>query len=205
MKSDKIKIKNSIFSMHLGVFYFYFSRRFAHIQSIEPPQKMEFHEVIAIFGIILAVCFGIMVLSFLLFLLGFTPAGVVAKSCAAGWQSSIGNVVKGSMFAIMQSIAALGYLANCAVLAKIVAIGTIAALIYYLFYYHGGAWPLHGNWTETIQNYSTVFLANVSEDIKNLQINLTSISHKVEEELEPHFGAIPQNVTSLWNKLFHDN
>jgi hypothetical protein len=37
---------------------------------------------------------------------GFGGAGVVAKSWAASWHSSIGNVAKDSMFAILQSYGA---------------------------------------------------------------------------------------------------
>lgn len=35
---------------------------------------------------------------------GFGSGGVVAGSSAAGWQSSIGSVVKGSLFALLQSL-----------------------------------------------------------------------------------------------------
>ena len=38
--------------------------------------------------------------------IGFSPAGVVAGSPAAAWQSSIGNVAPGSRFALLQSIGA---------------------------------------------------------------------------------------------------
>ena len=40
--------------------------------------------------------------------IGFSPAGVVAGSPAAAWQSSIGNVAPGSLFALLQSIGASG-------------------------------------------------------------------------------------------------
>ncbi|KAH8148022.1 uncharacterized protein LAJ45_07786 [Morchella importuna] len=40
--------------------------------------------------------------------LGFGPAGPVAGSIAAAWQSSIGNVVSGSFFALLQSMAMSG-------------------------------------------------------------------------------------------------
>ena len=39
---------------------------------------------------------------------GFGPGGVVAGSLAAAWQSSIGNVAPGSLFALLQSIGASG-------------------------------------------------------------------------------------------------
>lgn len=171
---------------------------------------MGFYEVISIFGTILAVCFGIMVVSAVLGALGFQPAGVLAGSCAAAWQSSIGYVVKGSIFAIMQSIGALGYLANCAVFAGIVFIGTIAALIYYLFFYGDGvAWSWIGNSTGTFWNDSTAFFGNFSDNIQNsLQINLTSISEKVtnftekvEEELQPHLSSLKEKFHGIVNSF----
>eukprot|EP01023_Acetabularia_acetabulum_P007575 TRINITY_DN1330_c0_g1_i4.p2 TRINITY_DN1330_c0_g1~~TRINITY_DN1330_c0_g1_i4.p2 ORF type:complete len:187 (-),score=23.56 TRINITY_DN1330_c0_g1_i4:482-1042(-) len=42
--------------------------------------------------------------------IGFSGAGVVAGSLAAGWQASIGNVVAGSTFASLQSAGATGLL-----------------------------------------------------------------------------------------------
>ena len=41
-------------------------------------------------------------------MVGFTATGVAAGSIAAAWQSSIGNVAAGSLFAWMQSTAASG-------------------------------------------------------------------------------------------------
>jgi hypothetical protein len=41
-------------------------------------------------------------------MIGFTATGVAANSLAAAWQSSIGNVAAGSLFAWMQSTAAAG-------------------------------------------------------------------------------------------------
>ena len=43
---------------------------------------------------------------FILLLLGFAPAGVVFGSFAAWWQSMIGNVAAGSLFALLQSAGA---------------------------------------------------------------------------------------------------
>lgn len=42
-------------------------------------------------------------------MLGFTASGVMAGSLAAAWQSSIGNVTAGSMFAILQSLGTAVY------------------------------------------------------------------------------------------------
>merc|ERR1712087_831734 len=44
--------------------------------------------------------------------LGFTADGVEAESLAALWQSTIGNVEKGSVFARLQSAGARGLLAS---------------------------------------------------------------------------------------------
>lgn len=44
----------------------------------------------------------------LLPLLGFTAGGIAAGSAAAGWQSSIGAVAAGSLFAVLQSLGATG-------------------------------------------------------------------------------------------------
>ena len=45
---------------------------------------------------------------------GFAPAGIAAGSLAALWQSSIGNVVAGSLFATLQSAGATGAIATTA-------------------------------------------------------------------------------------------
>lgn len=42
-----------------------------------------------------------------LHVLGFTAAGIAAASFAAGWQAILGNVMAGSIFAVVQSFAAL--------------------------------------------------------------------------------------------------
>ncbi|KAG0643915.1 hypothetical protein HOY80DRAFT_1013844 [Tuber brumale] len=61
---------------------------------------------------LLALNIGLTVVGFaippLLGVLGFTRAGVGAGSIAAGWQSGIGLVPKGSLFSICQSIGATG-------------------------------------------------------------------------------------------------
>lgn len=55
---------------------------------------------------------------------GFTGAGVAAGSAAAVWHSTIGNVVAGSAFSILQSAGAAGV----AVTTKVI-IGGAAALL----------------------------------------------------------------------------
>lgn len=42
-------------------------------------------------------------------MIGFTAGGVAAGSCAAFWQSVIGSVSAGSLFALLQSIGAAGF------------------------------------------------------------------------------------------------
>ena len=44
-----------------------------------------------------------------IYIWGFRPIGIAAGSCAACCQSAIGNVVKGSCFAIMTCLAMRGY------------------------------------------------------------------------------------------------
>ena len=40
--------------------------------------------------------------------LGFTTGGIAAASFASAWQSSLGNVATGSLFASLQSLGATG-------------------------------------------------------------------------------------------------
>lgn len=169
---------------------------------------MGFYDVIYVFGIILAVCFGIMVVSGVLGCLGFGPAGIVALSCASAWQSTIGNVAKISLFAILQSIAALGYLANVFVLATVVAGATVVALIYYVFYYDGNQSSLINNSTIAIWNNVTKFSYNVTNNIKtDLEPHLKLISEKVSNftenikyDVKPQLNSISHFFTSIWNE-----
>lgn len=57
---------------------------------------MEFNAIVTGAGIVLLVCFGSILLCAILGALGFREAGVLAGSCAAGWQSIIGNVARGT-------------------------------------------------------------------------------------------------------------
>ncbi|CAE7778867.1 unnamed protein product [Symbiodinium sp. CCMP2456] len=59
--------------------------------------------------------------------LGFAAEGVTADSLAAKWQSSIGNVEKGSLFAILQSIAMAGISSESYVLVLATTDGTCAS------------------------------------------------------------------------------
>lgn len=62
--------------------------------------------------------------------IGFTKMGIAAKSAAAAWHSSIGNVAAGSLFAQLQSLGATGGLAVLGPVgmgAAVIAGGAIAA------------------------------------------------------------------------------
>ncbi len=54
-------------------------------------------------------------------LLGFGTAGIVAGSLAAGFQSSMGTVAAGSVFAVTQSLAAQGIFTYTAIVGGAVA------------------------------------------------------------------------------------
>ena len=58
--------------------------------------------------IILVISVLILLTGLFCFILGFRVIGVAAYSCAACWQSSIGNVVRGSCFAIITSLGMKG-------------------------------------------------------------------------------------------------
>ena len=60
-------------------------------------------------------------------MLGFGGGGVAAKSMAASWQSAIGNVEEGSLFALLQSIS-MGGLAGSAFVLSSTAVGFSGAL-----------------------------------------------------------------------------
>ena len=59
-----------------------------------------------IIGILIGIIFLVIGISCCIF--GFRPVGIAANSCAACCQSSIGNVVKGSCFAIMTCLGMKG-------------------------------------------------------------------------------------------------
>ena len=66
-------------------------------------------------------------------MLGFTAVGVEAASVAAAWQSSIGNVAAGSLFAWLQASAATGSLRSATVIAAAAVAASVGMLrsIYY--------------------------------------------------------------------------
>ena len=56
---------------------------------------------------------------------GFTSAGIAAGSVAAGLQASIGNVVAGTTFAVLQSVAATGVVSAIAPYAAGLGVATL--------------------------------------------------------------------------------
>ena len=83
-------------------------------------------EVIAIIAIIIGCIILLLGLSCWIF--GFRTVGVAAESCAAYYQSTIGNVVKGSCFDLMTSLGMKG----CFVL--LIIIGMIILIIVGAYY-----------------------------------------------------------------------
>ncbi len=83
-------------------------------------------EMIVILGIILGSLLVLMGLTCCI--LGFRPVGVAGGSCAACCQSIIGNVVKGSCFAIMTCLAMRG----CFIALIIVGLLTLIGIGIYL-------------------------------------------------------------------------
>lgn len=57
--------------------------------------------------VVLLIVAAVLCLPFILQLLGFAATGIVAGSIAAFCQALIGNVVAGSIFAVIQSFAAI--------------------------------------------------------------------------------------------------
>lgn len=65
----------------------------------------------------------------LLPVLGFTTGGIAAGSAAAAWQSSVGAVAAGSLFAVLQSLGAtgIGILLFGGIGASLGALGSVAS------------------------------------------------------------------------------
>lgn len=63
---------------------------------------------------------------------GFTSAGVAAGSVAAGLQAGVGNVVGGSLFAVLQSIGATGAIVGA--LPAAAGVGAVAGLLVLLLW-----------------------------------------------------------------------
>lgn len=136
---------------------------------------MEFDAIVTGAGIVLLVCFGSIVLCALLGALGFTPAGVAAASCASAWQSIIGNVARGTYFALLQSVAATRLLANCACLSAVVATVTIVGLIYYLTGFDFGTVVHETNVT------TTTIINNITTMVNGINISMSSTTEPMNK------------------------
>jgi len=73
---------------------------------------------------------GVLLPSVILKAIGFSTAGVLAGSIAAWFHSIIGNVIAGSIFAILQSIGATGF--SAAATALFATIGSVVGAITWL-------------------------------------------------------------------------
>lgn len=153
---------------------------------------MEFNAVLTVAGIILFVCFGPILLCAILGLLGFRDAGVLAGSCASWWQSIIGNVAKGTYFALFQSLAATRLLANCACLAAIVATVTIVGLVYYLTGFDLGAFNHDVNVT------TTAIYNNVSTMVDNLNVTTSTFTEPMNK-MKTYIDGICKNCTNIFS------
>ncbi|KDQ60063.1 hypothetical protein JAAARDRAFT_205106 [Jaapia argillacea MUCL 33604] len=104
------KRASEISSKDVAAFFFALQQKLMEIRSEDIVRILTSRkaQIIAagIFGLVLAP----VIIHPVLGLIGFSAAGPVAGSLAALWQSSIGNVVAGSIFAMCQSIAAGGAL-----------------------------------------------------------------------------------------------
>ncbi|CAB9515504.1 expressed unknown protein [Seminavis robusta] len=75
----------------------------------------------------------------MLSLAGFGMAGIAASSMAAAWQSSIGNVAAGSIFAALQSAGATGAIASVFGFGATAATGVVAFFgLHHVFGRRGG-------------------------------------------------------------------
>lgn len=153
---------------------------------------MEFNAILTSAGIILLVCFGSIILCAILGALGFREAGVLAGSCASGWQSLIGNVAQGTWFALAQSLAATGLLANCACLAAIVATATIIGLVYYYTGFDFGP-AIHAT-NET----TTALINNITIMADSINITTSTFTEPMGK-FKTYFNGICENCTKLFS------
>lgn len=159
---------------------------------------MGFDAIVTGAGIVLLVCFGSILLCFLLGAVGFTPAGVAAASCASAWQSVIGNVVKGTCFALLQSLAATRVLANCAVLAAIVATATIAGLYYYLSEKDFDTLVHNTNVT------TTAIVNNVTAMASDIYGSMSNLTAKPMDEFKIGFDNFVQDANDTTRAMFNN-
>lgn len=133
---------------------------------------MELHAFFVVVGVILLICVAPMLLCLVLSACGFTPAGVAARSYASALQSVIGNVAKGSWFAISQSIMATRFLFNIVGLAIVVATVIIALSIYYFCAYEGeySAVNITSSVVSSFETYGSA-ISNASSDGTNFIVD----------------------------------
>lgn len=177
---------------------------------------MDFQTFFVIVGIILLICIAPMLLCMVLCACGFTPAGVAAKSYAAGLQSVIGNVAKGSWFAISQSIMATRFLFNLVGLAIVVATVTIALSVYYFCIYEGehsaanitsSVGSTLETWRESISNQSVVAINSIPDSFDHLKtyIENANITGAIAGTYENAKSSIADaNITSKISDTFEN-
>lgn len=100
---------------------------------------MEYSEVFKIVGIVLLTIWIVpsilcLLLGILLCVCGFGEEGVRMNSLATKWQSMIGNVLKGSLFAVFQSLGATCSLILVPTLI-LAGVGAVLGVVYYYCYY----------------------------------------------------------------------
>lgn len=187
---------------------------------------MDFGEFFKIIGIILLIiwigpsllCLAVGVL---LCVCGFGEGGVAAGSLAAQWQSMIGNVVAGSLFAVFQSlgatlgvIAASGQILIAPVvflfspvgLAILAVAATVSGLVYYFCFSDSfetvktaiSDANITSNISESFENLkNTVSNANITSSIVNsFESVKTSISEvNISSKISDSFDTIKNKVS----------
>lgn len=167
---------------------------------------MDFDPILTVAGIILLICFGSILLCALLGALGFREAGVLAGSCAAGWQSAIGNVAKGTLFALSQSLAATAFLFKVGLVAIVVAaVVTIALCFYYDIdfntFYEKAENIAHSIWSELTEVFDKIWseLKALFDETKHYApkiINETRINSSRYNSIVDYFKERKDTVTS---------
>ena len=112
------------------------------IKELKPHRRLVGHKAIFGVGVALGVLSTPIIVPTALATVGFTSAGVVGGSVAAGMQASVGNVVAGSAFSVCQSIAMGGSVPTVISAVSGVTTGTIG--------YIGSRLIRRGNKTEQI-------------------------------------------------------
>ena len=124
--------------------------------------------LIIIIGIIIAAIIFLIGLSCYIF--GFRSVGVAAGSCAASCQSCIGNVVKGSCFAIMTSLGMRG----CFVI--MIVIGIVALASFGIYSIITSEWFQHIiNWFGDSFNDAYDWVKNIFSKSQNKFLSSNSV------------------------------